>query len=209
MAFPNELSEDPKVYSPQEDTWFFTDILESQFMQPLNQLRPLLVCEIGVGSGFISIFLAKKFPQNHFIGTDLSPHSAIYCYKIMSKQLKRNQFDVMSMNLLRGLNPLAFHPDIIFFNPPYVRTGEEEMKKGFFERSWAGGPSGLVVIQEFLEDLSRFSFGNAFFLSSIHNKNELLKKGFHEIFEFQVIAERKIEDERLLCYKVWFKKNSR
>ena len=210
MVFPNKLSEDSRVYSPQEDTWFLADILESQFKQePLNRLRSLLVCEIGMGSGFISILLAKKFPLIHFIGTDISPHSAIYGYKNMTKRLKCNQFDVVCMNLLRGFNPEVFHPDIVFFNPPYVRTSQGEMKKGFLEKTWAGGPSGLIIIQKFLEDLLRFSFGKAFFLSSVYNENELLETDFHETFEFQVIAERKIEDERLLCYEVWLKGNSR
>ena len=209
MVFPDlKLFEIPEVYSPQEDTWFLTDVLESQLRHELlGRSRSLLVCEVGVGSGFISIALAKKFPRIHFIGVDISSQSTILCYKNMSNWLQPDQFEVVCMNLLRGFNPSRFHPNIVFFNPPYVRTSEVEIKKGFLEKAWAGGPSGLAIIQEFLEDLSQFSFDRAYFLSSIFNKNDLLETNFHNIFEFHVVAERKIEDERLLCYEVKFKEN--
>lgn len=205
MVFPGlKLFENPEVYSPQEDTWFLTDILESQLRHELlSRSRSLLVCEVGVGSGFISIALAKKFPRIHFIGVDISQRAAILCYKnMLACLLQPAQFDVVCMNLLRGFNPSRFHPVIVFFNPPYVRTSQEELNKGFLEKTWAGGPSGLAIIQEFLEDLSQFSFEKAFFLSSTFNANDLLETNFHNIFEFHVVAERKIEDERLLCYEV-------
>ncbi|MFX1285824.1 MAG: methyltransferase [Promethearchaeota archaeon] len=205
MAYPNKLSEKLRVYSPQEDTWFLFDVLKSQLKQdPLNQLPYLVVCEVGAGSGFISIELSKKFPQIQFLATDISLQSIITCHKNMFESIQRDRFDVVCMDLLHGLNPETFQPEIIFFNPPYVRTCEEEVMKAF---SWAGGPSGLVVIQKFLEDLSRFSFRKAFFLSSVYNENKLLKTNFQGIFESQVIAERKIEDERLLCYEVQLKNN--
>lgn len=198
-----KLSKCPEVYSPQEDTWFLTDILEVQFHQRLfTKSSSLIVCEVGVGSGFISIVLAKRFPRIHFIGVDISPQSSILCRKNMSNWLHPNQYDVVCMDLLRGFNPLKFHPAIVFFNPPYVRTSQEELEKGLLEKTWAGGPSGLAVIHEFLENLAKFSFGKAFFLSSIFNENELFKTNFQRIFELQVIAEREIGDERLLCYEV-------
>ncbi|MHA2248470.1 MAG: HemK2/MTQ2 family protein methyltransferase [Candidatus Hodarchaeales archaeon] len=212
MVFPDvKLFENPEVYSPQEDTWFLKDILESQLRHELlSRSSSLSVCEVGVGSGFISIALAKKFPMIHFIGVDISQTAANLCYKnILACLLQPVKFDVVCMNLLRGFNPSNFHPNIIFFNPPYVRTSEEEMKKGFLEKAWAGGPSGIAIIQEFLEDLSQFSFEKVFFLSSIFNANDLLEKNYHNIFEFHVVAERKIENERLLCYEVALKENLR
>lgn len=204
MVFPSmNHPKNTGVYPPQEDTWFLADILEIKFQEELMVIsHPLTVCEIGVGGGFISIALAKKFPQIHFIGTDISPQSALSCQMNMSNHLHRDQFDLVCMDSIHGFNPLKFHPDLVYFNPPYVRTGLDEMKKGFLERTWAGGPSGIVVIQKFLKELSRFSFRKAFFLSSNLNENELLETIFHRIFKFQVISDRKIGDERLLCFEV-------
>lgn len=211
MVFPSfKLSKNNNVYSPQEDTWFLTDILESQFRQELlSKSRSLLVCELGVGSGFISIALGKKFPQIHVIGVDISLQATLLSHKNMSDWLLPTQFNLVCMDLLQGFDSDRFHPDLVFFNPPYVRTSQKEMKKGFFGKTWAGGPTGLVIIQKFLKDLSRFYFKKAYFLSSIYNANELLKTNFHDIFEFLIIAERKSGDERLLCYEVQLKGNQK
>ncbi len=204
MVFPNlKLDKNPDVYSPQEDTWFLADILEAQLQREiLNRTRSMLVCEVGVGSGFISIVLAKKYPMINFIGTDLSPQSSILCFKNMNDHLPHNQYDIVCMDLLRSFNPLKFSPDIIFFNPPYVRTSLNEMRKGFLEKSWAGGPKGIIVIHEFLKEITKFSFGKAFFLSSAFNENESLERDFTEIFIFRIISQRKIENETLICYEV-------
>jgi release factor glutamine methyltransferase len=204
MVFPNlKLDKNPDVYSTQEDTWFLADVLEALLQRKISNRRcSMLVCEVGVGSGFISIVLAKKYPMINFIGTDLSPQSSILCFKNMNDHLSHDQYDIVCMDLLRSFNPLKFSPDIIFFNPPYVRTSLDEMKKGFLEKSWAGGPKGITIIQKFLEELTRFTFGKALFLTSIYNENESLERDFTEIFIFRTISQRKIENETLICYEV-------
>ncbi|MFX0205127.1 MAG: methyltransferase [Candidatus Hodarchaeota archaeon] len=202
MVFPH-LTSNPWVYPPQEDTWFMVDVLEDALNRDIAiNSRSILVCEIGVGGGFISIVLAKKFPLIHFIGTDISFQASRLSYKNMSDHLLRNQYDLMCMDLLQSFNPLKFRPDIIFFNPPYVRSSLEEINKGFLEKSWAGGPKGIKVIQKFLKELTRFTFKKAIFLSSNYNENEELERDFNDTFHFRVISQRKIENERLICYEI-------
>jgi HemK-related putative methylase len=202
MVFPN-LTYNPWVYPPQEDTWFMVDVLEDVLNRDkVIHSQSFLVCEIGVGSGFISIVLAKKFPMIHFIGTDISFQASRLSYKNMSDHLICNQYDLICMDLLQSFNPLKFHPDIIFFNPPYVRSSLEEINMGYLEKSWAGGPKGISVIHEFLKELSRFSFKKAIFLSSHENENEQLERDFNNAFQFHVISQRKIENERLICYEI-------
>jgi len=204
MDFPNlRLSTNSEVYSPQGDTWFLADVLEAQLHKEISNFTcSILVCEVGVGSGFISIVLAKKFPRIHFIGTDISPKSSRLCLKNMSNHLPWIQYEIVCMDLLRSFNPLKFSPDIIFFNPPYVASPFDEMRRGFFEKSWAGGPKGITVIYEFLRELTRFTFKKAIFLSSINNENEILERDFNDHFLFHIISQRKIEKEKLLCYEV-------
>lgn len=204
MGFPNflKLSESPEVYPPQEDTWFLTDILECELQKELLvNSSPFLVCEVGVGTGYISIVLGRKYSQIRFIGVDISPQATKICYKNMSEWLQRTQFDIFCMDLLWGFNPERFFPSIIFFNPPYLRTNQEEMTKGSITRTWAGGPSGTTVILEFLKALTKIQFGKGFFLSSIYNVNELFNSLFHE-FNIHVIAEKRIDNDKLLCYKI-------
>lgn len=197
-----KLSKDPEVYSPQEDTFFLSDVLVQKIQQEdLSKTPSFLVCEVGVGTGYISIILGTKFPQIRIVGVDICLKAVTLCHKNMSEWLQPDQFEIVCTDLLRGLNPSTFSPKIIFTNPPYVRTCQEELKKGFPYRTWAGGNDGITIIQEFLENLSKFSFRKAFFLSSIYNTNESFETRFQDIFEFQVVAERKIDDDRLLCYE--------
>ncbi|MFX0185506.1 MAG: HemK2/MTQ2 family protein methyltransferase [Candidatus Hodarchaeota archaeon] len=194
----------PDVYSPQEDTWFLTDVLKRYFQdKKIKKNSSFLVCEVGVGTGFISILLGREYPNLRFVGIDISPQATALCWKNMSVWLKPQQFNLICADLFQALNPLKFSPKIVFFNPPYVRTRTEELKrKNSLSKAWVGGSSGVVIIQVFLETLTNFHFDTAFFLSSIFNENELFEKNYSCYFHIEIIAEKKVESERLLCYKV-------
>ncbi|MFX0149956.1 MAG: methyltransferase [Candidatus Hodarchaeota archaeon] len=202
-----KLFENPNVYSPQEDTWFLADVLVKYFYErKFSKKSSFLVCEVGVGTGFISILLGKKFPNLQIIGIDISPQAAVLCWKNMTGLLKQQKFHLICSNFLQALNPLKFSPEIIFFNPPYVRTSDYELKRGdSMSKAWVGGASGVVIIRNFLENLTKYNFKTAFFLSSIFNENELLERDFSKHFIIETIAEKKVESERLLCYKVQHK----
>jgi HemK-related putative methylase len=195
----------PKVYSPQEDTWFLTDILvqQIQIMEFLDFSNPI-VCEIGSGTGFISIILSKNFPYLNFICIDISSKASELSYINLREHISVKCFDTLCSDLLQALNPSKFSPTIIYFNPPYLKTKKEEQKskKDLLVRSWDGGETGVNVIESFLENLTKFSFNHAFFLSSILNENEIFEKRFKKQFKFQIIAEKKIESDKLLCYHV-------
>jgi HemK-related putative methylase len=201
------LLESPDVYSPQEDTWFLSDVLVKYFHEKkISKQSSFLVCEVGVGTGFISIVLGRKYPNLQIVGIDISPQAAVLCRKNMSELLKPQKFLLICTNLLQALNPLKFSPEIIFFNPPYVRTSDSELKHGdSILKAWTGGTTGVIVIQNFLENLTRFNFKTAFFLSSIFNENELFEKEYSSCFCIETIAEKKVESECLLCYKVQHK----
>jgi HemK-related putative methylase len=197
----------PDVYSPQEDTWFLTDVLRRYFQEKkIKKNSSFLVCEVGVGTGFISILLGREYPNLRIVGIDITPQATVLCWKNMSEWLKPQQFHLICTDLFQALNPLKFSPKIVYFNPPYVRTRTKELKReNSLSKAWAGGSSGVVIIQAFLENLTNFHFNSAFFLSSMVNENELLKKHYSNHFRLEIIEEKKVESECLLCYKVQHK----
>lgn len=198
-----------EVYSPQEDTWFLTDTLVKYFdnLDRLN-FKKLHVCEIGLGSGYISALLGKKYPNINFVGVDIYFGAVELSYKNMIRWIQLNRFSLICSNLLNPFNPETFQPDVIYFNPPYVRTSNDEYKNETTPiiRAWAGGPSGTAVIHKFLENLKEFNFKIGFFLSSQFNDNEKFEKNFRKNFKFEIIEEKKVEDENLLCYQVLLRK---
>jgi release factor glutamine methyltransferase len=102
------------ILVPRDDTEPLIDVAIKEF----NSFTKATVAEIGVGSGIISITLAKKFPQFKFIATDINP-KAIEISKINAKTYNVN-VDFRLSNLLDEIDEKI---DIIISNPPYV---EEE-----------------------------------------------------------------------------------
>ncbi len=198
-----------EVYSPQEDTWFLTDTLVKYFdnLDRFNY-KKLHVCEIGIGSGYISAVLGKIYPNINFVGVDVYFGAVELSYKNMIRWIQLNRFSLICSNLLNPFNPETFQPDVIYFNPPYVKTSINEYKNTTTPiiKTWAGGPSGTAVIHKFLENLKDFNFKTGFFVSSQFNDNETFEIKFKKNFRFKIINERKVEDEKLLCYQVILRK---
>jgi methylase of polypeptide subunit release factors len=197
------------VNSPQEDTWFLTDTLVKYFdnLDRFNY-KKLHVCEIGLGSGYISAVLGKIYPNINFVGVDVYFGAVELSYKNMIRWIQLNRFSLICSNLLNPFNPETFQPDVIYFNPPYVKTSIDEYKNTTTPiiKTWAGGPSGTAVIHKFLENLKDFNFKTGFFVSSQFNDNEIFEIEFKKNFRFKIIDERKVEDEKLLCYQVILRK---
>jgi methylase of polypeptide subunit release factors len=122
----------------------------------------------------------------------------------MKKWIPELEFNLYNASLMKCFNSSKFKPDIIFFNPPYVRTPLDETKLTNFQlqRSWAGGPEGITTIQEFLIEIERFHFQRAFFLSSSLNANEQFTKNPPSNLTILEYSKKKIADEHLICYVV-------
>ncbi len=194
-----------EVYPPQEDTWFLTEVLR-EFINNETDLSSKIVraCEIGLGSGYISTTLGSLFPNIHFIGIDILFQAVKLSYENMQTKIPFNRFSLICSSLLNALNPRTFIPDVIYFNPPYVRTSTQEFERidDPLIKSWAGGPSGISVINQFLNDLKKFNFGVAFFISSSLNENYLFENNYQEFFSLDITAKKKNIEEKLICYQV-------
>ncbi len=201
------LKSHTEVYSPNEDSWFLAKtikdfLLEEKLFPKLN--NSFSVCEVGLGTGYISIFLARHIHNLRIFGTDTSKFAISLAFENMKKWIPNIEFNLYQANLLNCFDPRKFKPDIIFFNPPYVRTSLDEVKANDYhlQRSWAGGPEGITVIQEFLKELESFLFQKAFFLSSSRNSNEKFLENQSSILVISELSKKKIADEHLLCYCV-------
>lgn len=194
-----------EVYPPQEDTWFLTEVLK-EFINNKSDLSSKIInaCEIGIGSGYISTTLGILFPNINLIGIDILFQAVKLSYENMLTKIPFNHFSLMCSSLMNALNPRTFIPDVIYFNPPYVRTSTQEFERidDPLIKSWAGGPSGICVINQFLNDLKKFNFGTAFFISSSLNENYLLENNYQEFFSLDILAKKKLIEEKLICYQV-------
>ena len=201
------LKSHTEVYSPNEDSWFLAETIKDFYLK--EKLFPkwnnsFSVCEVGIGSGYISIFLARHIHNLRIFGTDISQYAVSLAFENMKKWIPDVEFNLYRANLMNCFDTRKFKPDIIFFNPPYVRTSLGEVRADNFQlqRSWAGGSEGITIIQEFLMELESFHYQKAFFLSSSRNSNEKFLENQSLIYEIFELSKRKIADEHLLCYSV-------
>jgi len=208
-SHPIKISElNNEVYPPSEDTWFLADFLYTFLLSDQNynlrlKKHSIHLCEIGIGSGYISHYLCSKIPSLQILGTDISSKAINQAeYNLRSINMNRTSF--ICTNLLNCINPKFFKPDLIIFNPPYVKTplSESHREDSLIVKSWAGGPDGLDVVFEFLEELVLFTFNDCFFLSSSLNDNNSLIKIFSSKLTIIESSKKSIAGETLICFHV-------
>ncbi|MCK4847843.1 MAG: methyltransferase [Candidatus Heimdallarchaeota archaeon] len=202
-----QLKSNPEVYSPNEDSWFLAETIKYYFLKETpvrHYTKRWSVCEVGVGTGYISIYLAKNVPNLRIFGTDISPCAVSLGLENMRKWIPKIEFNLYCANLMNCFDTNNFKPEVIYFNPPYVRTPLDEVRanNSLIQRSWAGGPDGITIIQGFIKELEMFNFKKAFFLSSSLNSNEKFLKHTSSTLVISELSKKKIADEHLICYSV-------
>lgn len=75
------------------------------------------IIEIGVGSGAISIVLARKFPNLKIIATDISDKAILIARKNIKLFGLENRVEVIKSNLMDNISEM---PKLVVSNPPYI-----------------------------------------------------------------------------------------
>jgi release factor glutamine methyltransferase len=112
----------------------------------------MIFAEVGVGSGIISIMLAKKFPNAKFIAVDISQNA------LDIAKINIEKFGLMSRIELRLgslLEPINEHVDYLVSNPPYIADDEKLESNLLYEPQNAlfGGTVGDELIKELLDEV--------------------------------------------------------
>eukprot|EP00590_Aulacoseira_subarctica_P010408 CAMPEP_0172431956 /NCGR_PEP_ID=MMETSP1064-20121228/60830_1 /TAXON_ID=202472 /ORGANISM="Aulacoseira subarctica , Strain CCAP 1002/5" /LENGTH=263 /DNA_ID=CAMNT_0013178965 /DNA_START=1 /DNA_END=788 /DNA_ORIENTATION=+ len=100
------------------------------------------------------------------------------------------------------LNDLSKQIDVIFFNPPYVCTPNEEVRGCGIEASWAGGVDGRLVLDRALPQIAQllaFPHGVAYFISIDENKPHEIAQQMNDMYGIVVepLMRRKCKNEYL------------
>ncbi|MBN1328409.1 MAG: methyltransferase [Candidatus Heimdallarchaeota archaeon] len=127
------------VYDPAEDSFLLAENVSVK-----NNEK---ILEVGSGTGYVSIYLAKKFPKAEYFALDINL-SATKCTKLnaFNNSIELEVINSDMFNSLIKINPLF---DIIVFNSPYLPVKEETC----LAKAWSGGEEGLEIIKLFLINL--------------------------------------------------------
>lgn len=107
--------------------------------------------EIGIGSGIISIMLAKEFLNAKFIAVDISEAAL----EIAKRNIgKFNLQDRIELRLGSLLEPIDEQVDYLISNPPYIANDAELESNLSYEPQNAlfGGEIGDEIIKELLDE---------------------------------------------------------
>jgi release factor glutamine methyltransferase len=129
-----------------------TEILIDEILARVDFHAPLLFVEVGVGSGIISIMLAKKLPHATFIAVDIS-QEALEIAKINIK--KFNLEERIELRLGSLLDNVTEDFDYLVSNPPYIAEDAPLENNLSFEPQNAlfGGKIGDEIIQKLLDEV--------------------------------------------------------
>jgi len=130
-----------------------TELLIDEVMKNiLDTKATMTIVEVGVGSGIISIILAKKLPNAKIIAVDIS-QEAIEIAKINIK--KFNLQDRIELRLGSFLEPISEDIDYLVSNPPYIENNVELESNLDYEPQNAlfGGKVGDEIIKQLLDEV--------------------------------------------------------
>jgi len=126
-----------------------TELLIDEVLRHVDREASLRFVEVGVGSGIISIMLAKHLPNAHFIATDISTAALEVARKNIQKHNLQNRIELRHTSLLDGINEKV---DYLVSNPPYIEEGVFLESNLSYEPQNAlfGGKIGDEIIKELI-----------------------------------------------------------
>ncbi len=128
-----------EIYSPSEDSYLLSKILEKQIPKLLIMNKNLRFLEIGSGSGIqLQTALKAGIKRENIFSLDINSNAVKECKKLGFNCVKSNLFEKIKGKF-----------DLIIFNPPYLSENKKEPKDS--KLATTGGKKGSELINKFLK----------------------------------------------------------
>lgn len=167
-----EFTVSPAVLIPRPET----EILVENAVNALRGRTAPRFCEIGVGSGCISVSMLCELPNATAIAGDLSRDALEIARRNAERHNVLDRIDLRLSNVFDSVAEDAF--DAVVSNPPYIsldEIAELESEVRDFEPKMAltDGADGLRVIQRIIEDsYHKLAAGGVLFMEIGHCQSE-------------------------------------
>jgi len=180
------------------------DALEQERDWILSSLNPMVVLEIGPGSGCVITFLAQLLgPDRLYLAHDINFDACVAT--TVTAKVNTVKVEVIHTRFTEGVERLHGKVDLLVFNPPYVPTDEEELGREDLYAAWAGGKDGREVIDQLLPQLyPLLSVGGCFYLMVIEENKPKELQRIMESLGFKsdgIILKRRAHNELLHVLK--------
>lgn len=129
-----------------------TELLIDEVLARVNHDDSLVIVEVGVGSGIISILLALHLPYARFIAVDISPSALSVARRNIEAFGLSNRIELREGDLLSCVGEKI---DVLVSNPPYIAHDASLESNLSYEPQNAlfGGTVGDEIIRRLLEEV--------------------------------------------------------
>ena len=149
--FGRDFLVDRRVLVPRPETELLVDLALVRARQLAADQQPIVVADIGAGSGCIAVTLALELPAAEVLAVDLSPGA------LEVARANAERYGVAGqLRLLQGdlLAPLGTPVKLLVSNPPYTVLAaiDENVRRHEPRLALDGGPDGLDLYRRLLAD---------------------------------------------------------
>jgi len=181
------------VYPPFEDTQLLA--------KAALKLCSGKILEVGCGSGYVSICLAKFKKNLQQTAVDINSKAV----EATKKNAKENKvkIEILNSDLFSKVKDKDY--DWILFNPPYLPTSEAQKIEGGLNFAFDGGETGLDTAYRFLEQVKNYLKKDGKILLVVSTAQDLVKLN-EKIrmcsFEHKIVAQESFFFEKIYVYKL-------
>ncbi len=130
-----------------------TEHLIDEVLARVSRDAKITIAEVGIGSGIISIILARHLPHARFIGVDISPHALGVARRNIEQFGLEDRIELREGDLLSCVEEKI---DLLVSNPPYIAQDVKLESNLAYEPQNAlfGGEIGDEIIQKLLNEMA-------------------------------------------------------
>lgn len=175
-----EVNKDVLIPRPE------TELIVENAIEILKDLENPRFCEVGVGSGCISVSILHELKNASAIGLDVSEKALEVARRNAEKHQVLQRFEMRISDVFDNLTDEKF--DIIVSNPPYISHQEieslqTEVKDFEPINALTDGADGFSIIKKIIENAPQFLLSKGFLLMEI---------GFGQAEKVEAMIDRKI-----------------
>lgn len=156
----------PDVLIPRPET----ELIVESAVEFLQNTENTLLCEVGTGSGCISISILHAAESAYAVGLDVSEKALEITQKNAERHCVSERLSLKTSDVFSSLNDEKF--DLIVSNPPYIASGDvfdlqPEVRDYEPLNALTDGGDGLSIVQKIILEAPHFLKPNGLLLMEI------------------------------------------
>lgn len=173
-----EVNEDVLIPRPE------TEIIVENAIEILQKFEKPRFCEVGTGSGCISVSILHNVPNAVVVGLDISENALAMTRRNAEKHQVIERLHLRNSDVFSVLPETKFN--LIVSNPPYIPSEDithlqAEVRDYEPLNALTDGKNGLTIIERIINQSPEFLHPNGFLLMEIgFNQSENVRKMFSE-----------------------------